>query len=294
MATKKTATKKTAAKKKATGAKKVAAKKKAASKKAAGAKKVAAKKAASVRANSSNRTDVGSTRSASNATPSEDSATHQTAGDGVATLTTAQGIAVADDQNSLTVGERGPVLLEDFQLREKIFHFDHERIPERVVHARGYGARGYFENYEDQSSLTAASLFGKAGERTEVFCRFSTVAGSAGSPDLARDTRGFAVKFYTDAGNWDLVGNNIPVFFIQDAIKFPDLIHSVKPEPHTGFPQAQSAHDNFWDFVSLMPEAMHHLMWVMSDRGIPRSFRMMEGFGVHTFRFVTPTVSPRT
>jgi len=177
--------------------------------------------------------------------------------------------------------------LENFQLREKIFHFDHERIPERVVHARGYGARGYFENYENQSDLTAADLFGEGGKRTEVFTRFSTVAGSAGSPDLARDTRGFAVKFYTDAGNWDLVGNNIPVFFIQDAIKFPDLIHSVKPEPHTGFPQAQSAHDNFWDFVSLMPEAMHHLMWVMSDRGIPRSFRMMEGFGVHTFRFVT-------
>jgi len=234
-----------------------------------------------------NRITATNQRAPSNATPTDDSATHQLAGGDVATLTTQQGVAVADDQNSLTVGDRGPVSLEDFQLREKIFHFDHERIPERVVHARGYGARGYFENYESQSHLTAAGLFGEAGKRTEVFTRFSTVAGSAGSPDLARDTRGFAVKFYTEEGNWDLVGNNIPVFFIQDAIKFPDLIHSVKPEPHSGFPQAQSAHDNFWDFVSLMPESMHHLMWVMSDRGIPRSFRMMEGFGVHTFRFVT-------
>lgn len=216
-----------------------------------------------------------------------DPATHQVAGDGVATMTTQQGVAIADDQNSLTVGPRGPVSLEDFQLREKIFHFDHERIPERVVHARGYGVKGYFENYDDQSALTAAALFGEPGKRTDVFVRFSTVAGSAGSPDLARDTRGFAVKFYTDAGNWDLVGNNMPVFFIQDAMKFPDLVHSVKPEPDRGFPQAQSAHDNFWDFVSLMPESMHHLMWVMSDRGIPRSLRMMEGFGVHTFRFVT-------
>ncbi len=213
--------------------------------------------------------------------------THQVAGDDVAAMTTAQGVVIADDQNSLTAGDRGPTLLEDHVMREKIFHFDHERIPERVVHARGFGAHGYFESYDDLSSLTAASLFAEAGKRTEVFVRFSTVAGSAGSPDLARDTRGFAVKFYTDAGNWDLVGNNMPVFFIQDAIKFPDLVHSVKPEPDRGFPQAQSAHDNFWDFVSLMPETMHHLMWVMSDRGIPRSFRMVEGFGVHTFRFVT-------
>ncbi len=216
-----------------------------------------------------------------------DSATHQTAGDGVATLTTAQGVAISDDQNSLTVDDRGPTLLEDFVMREKIFHFDHERIPERVVHARGFGVHGYFESYEDLSALTAAAPFAEAGKRTDVFVRFSTVAGNKGSMDLARDTRGFAVKFYTDEGNWDLVGNNMPVFFIQDAIKFPDLIHSVKPEPDRGFPQAQSAHDNFWDFVSLMPESMHHLMWVMSDRGIPRSFRMMEGFGVHTFRFVT-------
>lgn len=219
--------------------------------------------------------------------PIDDSATHQVAGDDVGTMTTAQGIAVCDDQNSLTTGERGPVLLEDFVMREKIFHFDHERIPERVVHARGFGVHGHFESYEDLSSLTAAAPFAEPGKQTEVFVRFSTVAGNKGSMDLARDTRGFAVKFYTDAGNWDLIGNNIPVFFIQDAIKFPDLIHSVKPEPDRGFPQAQSAHDNFWDFVSLMPESMHHVMWVMSDRGIPRSFRMMEGFGVHTFRFVT-------
>jgi catalase len=261
------------------------------------AKKNAAKKApkkqSAAKKNAPNQTSKKQTaeQTAKNTTgpidrPS-DSATHQTAGDGVATMTTQQGVAIADDQNSLTVGTRGSVSLEDFQLREKLFHFDHERIPERVVHARGYGAKGYFESYDDQSQLTAAAPFSEAGKRTEVFVRFSTVAGSAGSPDLARDTRGFAVKFYTDAGNWDLVGNNIPVFFIQDAMKFPDLVHSVKPEPDRGFPQAQSAHDNFWDFVSLMPESMHHLMWVMSDRGIPRSFRMMEGFGVHTFRFVT-------
>jgi catalase len=219
--------------------------------------------------------------------PTDDSATHQVATGEVATLTTAQGTAIADDQNSLTSGERGPTLLEDFVMREKIFHFDHERIPERVVHARGFGVHGRFESYDDLSSITAAAPFSEAGKQTEVFVRFSTVAGNKGSMDLARDTRGFAVKFYTDEGNWDLVGNNIPVFFIQDAIKFPDLVHSVKQEPDRGFPQAQSAHDNFWDFVSLMPESMHHVMWVMSDRGIPRSFRMMEGFGVHTFRFVT-------
>ena len=212
--------------------------------------------------------------------------THQTAGDGHEALTTAQGVAVADDQNSLKIGPRGPVSLEDFQLREKIFHFDHERIPERVVHARGYGARGYFENYEPLTDLTAADPFQKKGQKTPVFTRFSTVAGNKGSADLARDVRGFAVKFYTQAGNWDLVGNNIPVFFIQDAVKFPDLIHSVKPEPDRGFPQAQSAHDNFWDFASLSPESVHMLMWIMSDRAIPRSFRFMEGFGVHTFRLV--------
>ena len=201
-------------------------------------------------------------------------------------LTTQQGTPVSDDQNSLRLGERGPALLEDFHFREKIFHFDHERIPERVVHARGYGAHGYFENYESLAELTARRPVPAAGERTEAFVRFSTVAGSKGSVDLARDVRGFAVKLYTKEGNWDLVGNNIPVFFIQDAIKFPDLVHAVKPEPDRGFPQAQSAHDNFWDFVSLMPESTHMLMWVMSDRAIPRSFRFMEGFGVHTFRFV--------
>jgi catalase len=212
--------------------------------------------------------------------------THQVAGDGRPALTTQQGAVVADDQNSLRIGERGPTALEDAHLREKIFHFDHERIPERVVHARGYGARGFFENYEPLTDLTAADLFQRAGERTRAFVRFSTVAGSKGSGDLARDVRGFAVKLYTKAGNWDLIGNNIPVFFIQDAIKFPDLIHAAKPEPDRGFPQAQTAHDNFWDFASLMPETTHMLMWAMSDRAIPRSFRFMEGFGVHTFRLV--------
>jgi catalase len=201
-------------------------------------------------------------------------------------LTTNQGVKVADNQNSLKAGLRGPTLLEDFILREKITHFDHERIPERIVHARGSGAHGYFECYKPLTSLTSASLFSEADKRTPVFVRFSTVAGERGSTDTARDVRGFAVKFYTDEGNWDLVGNNIPVFFIQDAMKFPDLIHAVKPEPHHGMPQAASAHDTFWDFVSLMPESTHMLMWVMSDRAIPRSYRMMQGFGVHTFRFV--------
>ena len=212
--------------------------------------------------------------------------THQTARDGRAALTTQQGVPVADDQNTLRAGARGPSLLEDFHFREKIFHFDHERIPERVVHARGFGAHGFFEPYESLADVTRADLFQRPGERTPVFVRFSTVAGNKGSFDLARDVRGFAVKFYTQEGNWDLVGNNIPVFFIQDAIKFPDLVHSVKQAPDRGFPQAQSAHDNFWDFISLMPEATHMVMWTMSDRAIPRSFRFMEGFGVHTFRFV--------
>jgi catalase len=213
--------------------------------------------------------------------------THQVA-DGAQSpvLTTRQGIPVADNQNSLRAGPRGPGLLEDFPLREKLFHFDHERIPERVVHARGYGAHGYFENYGSLADVTRADLFQRPGERTPVFVRFSTVAGSKGSADLARDVRGFAVKFYTQEGNWDLVGNNIPVFFIQDAIKFPDLVHAAKPEPDRGFPQAQTAHDNFWDFISLSPESMHMIMWTMSDRAIPRSFRFMEGFGVHTFRLV--------
>ena len=211
---------------------------------------------------------------------------HQTAAGKTAVLTTAQGGPVSDDQNSLKVGPRGPTLLEDFHFREKIFHFDHERIPERVVHARGYAAHGYFENYKSLSKYTRADLFQRPGEKTPAFVRFSTVAGSKGSVDLARDVRGFAVKLYTQEGNWDLVGNNIPVFFIQDAIKFPDLIHAVKEEPDCAFPQAQSAHDNFWDFISLTPESMHMVMWVMSDRAIPRSFRFMEGFGVHTFRLV--------
>lgn len=212
--------------------------------------------------------------------------THQTTSDDGRTMTTNQGVAIADDQNSLKAGARGPTLLEDFILREKIFHFDHERIPERVVHARGIGAHGYFENYESLTDVTCADIFQRAGEKTPAFVRFSTVAGNKGSADLARDVRGFAVKLYTKQGNWDIVGNNIPVFFIQDAIKFPDLIHAAKPEPDRGFPQAQTAHDNFWDFISLSPESMHMVMWIMSDRTIPRSMRMMEGFGVHTFRMI--------
>ena len=201
-------------------------------------------------------------------------------------LTTNQGVPVADNQHSLKAGTRGPALLEDFILREKITHFDHERIPERIVHARGSGAHGYFECYAPLGALTQASLFAEAGKQTPVFVRFSTVFGERGSMDTARDARGFAVKFYTDEGNWDLVGNNIPVFFIQDAMKFPDLVHAAKPEPHFAMPQAGTAHDTFWDFVSLMPESTHMLMWAMSDRGIPRSYRMMQGFGVHTFRLV--------
>ncbi|QSW88826.1 MULTISPECIES: catalase [Flavobacterium] len=201
-------------------------------------------------------------------------------------LTTDQGVKINDDNNSLKAGERGPSLLEDFILREKITHFDHERIPERIVHARGSGAHGYFEVTNPIPELTKAGFLQEMGQKTPVFVRFSTVAGSKGSTDLARDARGFAVKFYTQEGNYDLVANNIPVFFIQDAAKFPDLIHAVKPEPHNEMPQAASAHDTFWDFISLMPESMHMIMWVMSDRAIPRSFRMMEGFGVHTFRLV--------
>ncbi len=201
-------------------------------------------------------------------------------------LTTNQGVLIADNQNSLKAGLRGPTALEDFILREKITHFDHERIPERVVHARGSAAHGYFESYKALTELTKAAPFQEAGKRTPVFVRFSTVAGERGSADTVRDVRGFAVKFYTDEGNWDLVGNNIPVFFIQDAMKFPDLVHAVKPEPHHGMPQASSAHDTFWDFVSLMPESTHMLMWQMSDRAIPRSYRTMQGFGVHTFRLV--------
>jgi catalase len=201
-------------------------------------------------------------------------------------LTTNHGVRINDNQNSLKAGDRGPTLLEDFILREKITHFDHERIPERVVHARGSGAHGYFQVYEPMTQYTRAHFLQDPALQTPVFVRFSTVVGSRGSTDLARDVRGFAVKFYTQEGNFDLVGNNIPVFFIQDAIKFPDLVHAIKPEPHNEIPQAASAHDTFWDFISLMPESMHMVMWVMSDRAIPRSYRMMEGFGVHTFRFI--------
>jgi catalase len=202
------------------------------------------------------------------------------------TLTTATGVPVDDTDNSLRVGERGPTLLDDFHLREKIMHFDHERIPERVVHARGAGAHGTFRLTRSIENLTCASVLSTPNAETPVFVRFSTVAGSRGSADTARDVRGFAVRFYTQEGNWDLVGNNIPVFFIQDGIKFPDLIHAAKPEPDREIPQAQTAHDTFWDFASLTPESTHMLMWVMSDRGIPRSYRTMEGFGVHTFRLV--------
>jgi len=201
-------------------------------------------------------------------------------------MTTNHGLKINDDQNSLKAGERGATLLEDFILREKITHFDHERIPERIVHARGSAAHGVFKLYESQSEFTKANFLNDTETETPVFVRFSTVAGSRGSTDLARDVRGFAVKFYTQEGNFDLVGNNMPVFFIQDAIKFPDLIHAVKPEPDNEIPQAASAHDTFWDFISLMPESAHMIMWAMSDRALPRSYRMMEGFGVHTFRFV--------
>ena len=201
-------------------------------------------------------------------------------------LTTNQGVPIADNQNSLKAGLRGPTLLEDFILREKITHFDHERIPERIVHARGSAAHGVFECTKAIPEFTRASLFGEVGKQTPVFVRFSTVLGERGSTDTARDVRGFAVKFYTDEGNWDLVGNNIPVFFIQDAMKFPDLVHAAKPEPHFAMPQAGSAHDTFWDFASLMPEITHMLMWAMSDRAIPRSYRTMQGFGVHTYRLV--------
>ncbi|PWB24188.1 catalase HPII [Stenotrophomonas sp. SPM] len=211
---------------------------------------------------------------------------HQLAGGSHPALTTNQGIPVADNQNSLREGPRGPTLLEDFILREKITHFDHERIPERIVHARGSAAHGYFELTRSLAKYTRARVLTEVGTKTPVFTRFSTVAGGAGSVDTPRDVRGFAVKFYTPEGNWDLVGNNIPVFFIQDAMKFPDLVHAVKMEPDRAFPQAASAHDTFWDFISLMPESMHMIMWAMSDRGIPRSLRMIEGFGVHSFRLL--------
>ncbi len=222
----------------------------------------------------------------SKTTPSLLAETHQQTDDKKNALTTNHGVPISDNQNTLKAGVRGPALLEDFVLREKITHFDHERIPERIVHARGSGAHGFFQVYESLADITKAAFLQDPKIKTEVFVRFSTVAGGAGSGDLPRDVRGFATKFYTSEGNYDLVGNNIPVFFIQDAMKFPDLVHSVKMEPDKGFPQAASAHDNFWDFASLSPESMHMLMWTMSDRAIPRSLRMIEGFGVHTFRMV--------
>ena len=211
---------------------------------------------------------------------------HQSVSDDHQILTTNQGLPISDNQNSLKAHSRGPTLLEDFILREKITHFDHERIPERIVHARGTGAHGFFELTSSLSKYTSAKILTETSERTPVFARFSTVAGGAGSSDTPRDVRGFAVKMYTKEGNWDIVGNNIPVFFIQDALKFPDLIHAVKMEPDRGFPQAASAHDTFWDYISLTPEAMHMVMWVMSDRTLPRALSMMEGFGVHSFRLV--------
>ncbi|ERL56083.1 catalase [Psychrobacter aquaticus] len=212
--------------------------------------------------------------------------THQRAGEDTKVLTTQQGVPISDNQNSLKAGSRGPTLLEDFVLREKINHFDHERIPERIVHARGSAAHGYFELTESLEEYTVAKILTETGKQTPLFTRFSTVAGSKGSKDTPRDVRGFSVKVYSEEGNWDIVGNNMPIFFIQDAIKFPDLIHAVKPEPDRGFPQAASAHDTFWDFVSLSPETMHNLIWLMSDRGLPRSLRMMEGFGIHSYRLI--------
>jgi catalase len=229
------------------------------------------------------KSKVNSSKTTKNVGPAE---VHQKAEGKAPALTTNQGLRISDDQNSLKGGSRGPTLIEDFILREKITHFDHERIPERIVHARGSAAHGYFQAYKSMARVTRAAFLNDPKLRTPVFARFSTVAGGAGSVDLPRDVRGFAVKFYTQEGNFDLVGNNIPIFFIQDAMKFPDLIHSVKMEPDRGFPQAGSAHDTFWDFISLMPESLHMIMWAMSDRAIPRSLRMMEGFGVNTFRLV--------
>ncbi len=211
---------------------------------------------------------------------------HQTAGRGEPVLTTNQGLVISDNQNSLKANPRGPTLLEDFILREKITHFDHERIPERIVHARGTGAHGMFELTQSLKKYTTAKILTEVGEQTPLFARFSTVAGGAGSVDTPRDVRGFAVKFYTKEGNWDLVGNNIPVFFIQDAIKFPDLVHAVKMEPDRGYPQSATGHDTFWDYISLTPESMHMVMWIMSDRTLPRSLGMMEGFGIHSFRLI--------
>ena len=212
--------------------------------------------------------------------------THQRADGDTKAMTTQQGVVISDNQNSLKAGARGPALLEDFVLREKINHFDHERIPERIVHARGSAAHGYFELTESLEEFTTAKILTETGKQTPLFTRFSTVAGNKGSKDTPRDVRGFAVKIYTEEGNWDIVGNNMPIFFIQDAMKFPDFVHAVKPEPDRGFPQAASAHDTFWDFVSLSPETMHNVIWLMSDRALPRSLGMMEGFGIHSYRFI--------
>ncbi len=224
--------------------------------------------------------------SAGDSRPAAGGELHQIAGGGHPPLTTNQGVVISDNQNSLRANPRGPALLEDFILREKITHFDHERIPERIVHARGTGVHGVFELTASLKQYTTAKILTEVGEKTSVFTRISTVAGGAGSVDTPRDVRGFAVKFYTKEGNWDLVGNNIPVFSIQDGLKFPDLVHAVKMEPDRGFPQSSSAHDTFWDFISLTPESMHMVMWIMSDRTLPRSLRMIEGFGVHSFRLI--------
>ncbi len=221
-----------------------------------------------------------------NTTRGKGGETHQRANGDSNVLTTQQGVPISDNQNSLKAGPRGPTLLEDFVLREKIHHFDHERIPERIVHARGSAAHGYFELTESLENYTTAKILTETGKQTPLFTRFSTVAGSKGSKDTPRDVRGFSVKIYTEEGNWDLVGNDMPIFFIQDAMKFPDLVHAVKPEPDRGFPQAASAHDTFWDFVSLSPETMHNVIWLMSDRGLPRSLRMVEGFGIHSYRLI--------
>src|SRR5512144_1714574 len=235
---------------------------------------------------SANRKPKNGSPSDRDALPAAGGELHQIAGGEHPPLTTNQGVAVSDNQNSLRANPRGPTLLEDFILREKITHFDHERIPERIVHARATGVHGFFELTASLKRYTTARILTEVGEKTPVFTRISTVAGGAGSVDTPRDVRGFAVKFYTKEGNWDLVGNNIPVFFIQDAIKFPDLVHAVKMESDRAFPQAGSAHDTFWDWASLTPESTHMLMWAMSDRAIPRSLRMIEGFGIHTFRLV--------
>ena len=241
------------------------------------------KKRSVIRSSASNATSVSPN---SDVTIGAGGELHQPAGDQHETLTTNQGLPISDNQNSLKSSPRGPTLLEDFVLREKIFHFDHERIPERVVHARGTAAHGTFELTDSLAEYTTAKILTEVGEKTPLFTRISTVAGGAGSIDTPRDVRGFAVKLYTKEGNWDLVGNNIPVFFIQDAIKFPDLVHAVKMEPDRGFPQAATAHDTFWDYISVTPESMHMVMWILSDRTLPRSLRMIEGFGIHSFRLV--------